>query len=88
MKSQITQEQTRTIEHRRNQKAKKGDARNINVPIFRGLDIKTYKYILNNRYFPVKILLQNQLEHMIDLHNKKYSKPVATEVSDTSVTTA
>ena len=74
MKSEIIEEETRTIEHRRNQKAKIGDKGNIKVPIFRGLDIKTYKYMLTNRYYDDKILVRNELEFLVERRNSRFNR--------------
>lgn len=71
MKSEIIKEETRTVEHRKNQKAKIGDKSNIKVPIFRGLDTKTYKYMLSNRYYPDIILTRNGLEFLVEKRNQK-----------------
>ena len=74
MKSEIYREETRTVEHRKNQKAKIGDKGNIKVPIFRGLDIKTYKYLLTNRYYPDKILIRNELEFIVERRNTRFNR--------------
>lgn len=66
MKSEIIREKTRTIEHRRNQKAKLGDKKNLSVPIFRGLDIKTFKYMRNNKYYPRDLLIKHDLAFILE----------------------
>jgi hypothetical protein len=72
MKTTIIQEETRTIEHRRNQKAKKGDKGNIRVPLFRGLDTATYNYMLRNKYYSDRILTQNNLGFLIEQRKKNF----------------
>lgn len=66
MKSEIIREETRTVEHRRNQKAKIGDKKNLSVPIFRGLDISTFKYMRNNKYYPRDLLAKHNLDYIIE----------------------
>jgi hypothetical protein len=70
MKSEIIREDTRTVEHRKNQKAKIGDKSNIKVPIFRGLDISTFKYMRNNKYYPRDLLTKHDLGFILE---EKYS---------------
>jgi hypothetical protein len=72
MKSEIIREETRTVEHRKNQKAKLGDKSNIRVPIFRGLDTKTYNYILRNRYYPDRLLIRNELEIIFERRKARF----------------
>jgi len=74
MNSEITQEKSRIILHKKNQKEK---VPSKEVKIWRGLDKKTYKYMLTNRYYPDKILSQNQLEFMVFLRDQR-NKTVAT----------
>lgn len=65
MKSEIIQKETKTVEHRKNQKAKIGDKNNIKVPIFRGLDIATFKYMRNNKYYPSDLLVKHKLDFIL-----------------------
>lgn len=64
----ITQEKASVIYHKRNAKEVKPSKK---VPLWRGMDKKTYKYILSNKYYPDIILSRNSLEFMIDLKNQK-----------------
>ena len=73
MKSEIIKEETRTVEHRKIQKAKIGDKSNIKVPIFRGLDIATFKYMRNNKYYPRDLLIKHGLGFILE---EKYATQV------------
>lgn len=72
MKSEIIKKETTSVEHRKNQKAKVGDKGNIKIPIFRGIDIKTYNYMLRNRYYDDKILIRNELEFIVDKRKERF----------------
>lgn len=61
MKSQIIKEKPRVVMHKVNQKDK---LKLKEVNIWRGLDQKTVKYILTNKYYPVKILELNDLSFL------------------------
>ena len=54
----IVQEEPRVVLHKVNPKSKEP---NKETPIWRGIDKKLLKYILSNRYYPVKILEQNPI---------------------------
>jgi hypothetical protein len=49
MNSVIIKNETTTIKHKKNAASKTPE---VSVPIFRGMDLKTFKYILQNRYYP------------------------------------
>jgi hypothetical protein len=68
MKSEITQKEPRTILHKVNQKEKNPSKE---VLVWRGLDKKTYNYMLTNRYYDDKILVQNNLEFLVDLRKTR-----------------
>jgi hypothetical protein len=68
MKSEITQKEPRTILHKVNQKEKNPSKK---VLVWRGLDKKTYNYMLTNRYYDDKILVQNNLEFLVDLRKTR-----------------
>lgn len=67
----ITQEKAEIILHKRNAKEVKPSKK---VALWRGMDKKTYKYILSNRYYPDIILVRNSLEFMVDLRKQRFSK--------------
>ncbi len=71
MKSEIIKEQTRTVMHKINAAAKEPTK---NVPIFRGLDIKTYKYILSNKYYPDSILNGTDMEFLVGARKLKFAE--------------
>lgn len=73
MKSEITGTKPRTILHKKNHKEKNPTKE---VLIWRGLDIKTYKYILTNKYYPDILLIQNGLDYIVALKQQRNS-PVA-----------
>ncbi len=68
MYSEITQTEPRKIHHKANQKELVPSKL---VHIWRGLDRRTYKYILTNRYYDTKILERNDLGFMIDLKKQR-----------------
>jgi hypothetical protein len=68
MKSEITQEKPRAVLHKKNQKEKEPSKE---VWIWRGLDKNTYKYMLTNKYYPDKILIQNNLEFLVELRKTR-----------------
>lgn len=68
MKNEIIQSKPSIAMHKKNSKEKEPSKK---VFVWRGIDKKTYNYMLTNRYYDATILTRNNLQLIVDLKNTK-----------------